>query len=181
MSGPADTPAPLPDCPEPVAEFATQAVEYVRRAVGVGLEYDSDTLPVLDHYLRSTPAARPASRALVVSTCGAYFGEVVRRRLGGVWDLSVGDPSGWRLVLPSGLSFAPAGLVAGAIELGDAADLDDSFDVPPKLRPHLEQILERMGQVTVETYYSLCGRFDTLEHVQAVLLAVAAKLAEERN
>ena len=68
-----------------VREYAEQAVAYVRRAVGVALEYDSDTLPLLDHYLRTVPelsAGQPATLKLVLATSGAYFGEVVRR-LGG--------------------------------------------------------------------------------------------------
>jgi len=47
--------------PARVREYANQAVEYVRRALGIDLEYDSDTLPLLDHYLRDVPRilARP--------------------------------------------------------------------------------------------------------------------------
>ena len=33
-----------------------------------------------------------------------------------------------------------------------------------------------MGEVSVEDYYSLCGRLDTLEHVHEVLVAVAAQM-----
>jgi len=36
--------------------------------------------------------------------------------------------------------------------------------------------LARMGEVSVEDYYSLCGRLDTLEHVHEVLVAVAAQM-----
>ena len=167
--------------PAPVAEFAGQTVTYVQSSLGVELEYDSDTLPVLDHYLRQVPASRPEMRDLVASTAGAYFGEVIRRRLGGRWDLGAGDPAGWRIVLPTGLSFSPAGLVAAAIDQDDPGDLDASFDAPPRLRPHLEEVLARMGEVTEEEFYSLCGRYDTLEHLQESLLAIAAELAKQAN
>ena len=33
-----------------------------------------------------------------------------------------------------------------------------------------------MGEVSIEDYYSLCGRLDTLEHVHEVLVAVAAQM-----
>ena len=33
-----------------------------------------------------------------------------------------------------------------------------------------------MGDVSVDDYYSLCGRLDTLEHVHEVLVAVAAQM-----
>jgi hypothetical protein len=167
--------------PERVREYADQVVAYVRRALGVTLEYDSDTLPLLDHYLRTVPAAdaqQSAAVQLVVVTSGAYFGEVVRRRLGGRWDLGA-EEADWRVVLPTGLNFSPAGFVASAIAQADLADLDSELDAPPRMLPFVQQALQRMGEVSVEEYYSLCGRLDTLEHVHEVLVAVAAKMLGE--
>ncbi len=161
--------------PDRVREYAEQAVAYVRRALGVALEYDSDTLPLLDHYLRTVPEDQRATLELVVATSGAYFGEVVRRRLGGRWE-TVGDDREWRVVLPTGLNFSPAGFVASAIAQADLDDLDTSLDAPPRMRPYVQQTLQRMGEVSIEDYYSLCGRLDTLEHVHEVLVAVAAQM-----
>ncbi len=161
--------------PPRVREYADQAVEYVRRTLGVALEYDSDTLPLLDHYLRSVPSDQVATMKLVTLTAGAYFGEVVRRRLGGRWDLT-GEDADWRMVLPTGLNFSPAGFVATAIAQGDVEDVDSEIDAPARMRPHVQQALARMGEVSVEDYYSLCGRLDTLEHIHEVLVAVAAQL-----
>ncbi|HVK82862.1 MAG TPA: hypothetical protein VM513_02090 [Kofleriaceae bacterium] len=161
-----------------VREYADQVVTYVRNALGVTLEYDSDTLPLLDHYLRSVPstdAGQAELLQLVIVTAGAYFGEVVRRRLGGRWELS-GEDVEWRMVLPTGLNFAPAGFVAAAIAQADLDDLDSEFDAPARMRPFVQRALERMGEVSVEDYYSLCGRLDTLEHVHEVLVAVAAQM-----
>jgi len=166
--------------PARVREYADQAVAYVRTALGVALEYDSDTLPLLDHYLRSVPADQAATLQLVVATSGAYFGEVVRRRLGGRWEVTPAEEGGkgeeWRLVLPTGLNFSPAGFVASAIAQADLDDLDSEIDAPPRMRPYVQQTLARMGEVSVEDYYSLCGRLDTLEHVHEVLVAVAAQM-----
>ncbi len=162
--------------PERVREYADQAVAYVRRALGVTLEYDSDTLPLLDHYLRSVGTEQNATLELVVATSGAYFGEVVRRRLGGRWEVSGEGGEEWRVVLPTGLNFSPAGFVASAIAQADLEDLDTSLDAPPRMRPYVQQTLQRMGEVSVDDYYSLCGRLDTLEHVHEVLVAVAAQM-----
>ncbi|MBA3396413.1 MAG: hypothetical protein H0T89_27530 [Deltaproteobacteria bacterium] len=165
--------------PARVREYADQAVTYVRRALGLTLEYDSNTLPLLDHYLRTIDpglgAGQPATIQLVITTSGAYFGEVVRRRLGGRWEMAAEDKD-WRVVLPTGLNFSPAGFVAAAIAQADLDDLDSEFDAPPRMRPYVQQALERMGEVSVEDYYSLCGRLDTLEHVHEVLVAVAAQM-----
>ena len=243
--------------PEQVLEFASQAVEYVRRSLGVTLEYDSETLPILDHYLRHVTSAavepknnsgsgnesgsgngngsgngrgsgngngsgnghgheRVGTTELVAATAGAYFGEVVRRRLGGSWHLPSEDPGTWRMVLPSGLWFWPAAMAMAAIlgpegdalqpsrgadardpdddddpELREEADIvdedgessadsadseggwDASLQVPPLLRGHVARVLESMADVSEDEYYSLCCRLDTLEHVQAVLAAMA--------
>lgn len=162
--------------PPRVAEYARQAVEYVRRAIGLELAYDSDTLPLLDHYLRNVPDNQPATVELVATSAGAYFGEVVRRRLGGRWDTSSEDVTEWRVVLPTGLNFSPAGFVAAAIVRADLDDLDTTIDAPPRMLPFVEQTLGRMSDVTEDDYYSLCGRLDTLEHVHEVLVAVAARM-----
>ena len=180
--------------PARVSEYADQAVAYVRRALSLPLEYDSDTLPLLDHYLRSVAdSEQPATTALFIATSGAYFGEVVRRRLGGRWEVPTaeerangnGNGNGhvvpfegadWRMVLPTGLSFSPAGIVAAAIAQADLEDFDSEIDAPPRMRPYVQQALARMGEVSIEDYYSLCGRLDTLEHVHEVLVAVAAQM-----
>jgi hypothetical protein len=165
----------MDDAPPRIREYAEQAVAYVRRALGVALEYDSDTLPLLDHYLRTVPTDQAATVALVVTTSGAYFGEVVRRLLGGRWE-AADDDKAWRLVLPTGLHFSPAGFVASAIAQADLEDLDTSLEAPARMRPYVQQALSRMGEVSEDEYYSLCGRLDTLEHVHEVLVAVAAQM-----
>jgi hypothetical protein len=165
----------LDPAPPRIQEYADQAVAYVQRALGIKLEYDSDTLPILDHYLRTVPEDQPAALQLVVATSGAYFGEVVRRRLGGRWELAEKEAE-WRVVLPTGLNFSPVGFVAAAIARADLDDLDSEISAPPRMLPYVQQALARMGEVSIDDYYSLCGRLDTLEHVHEVLVAVAAQM-----
>jgi len=165
----------LDPVPPQVREYADQTVTYVRRALGIQLEYDSDTLPVLDHYLRSVPDDQPAALKLVVATSGAYFGEVVRQRLGGRWELGNQEIE-WRVVLPTGLNFSPLGFVAAAIARADLEDLDSEIAAPARMLPYVQQALARMGEVSLDDYYSLCGRLDTLEHVHEILVAVAARM-----
>jgi hypothetical protein len=170
----------MEDVPARVREYAEQAVEYVRRALGVKMEYDSDTLPVLDHYLREVPQDQAATLKLVILTSGAYFGEVVRRRLGGRWDTSA-EEAQWRVVLPTGLNFSPLGLVAAAITRTETEDIDAVLDAPLRMRPYLQQALQRMGEVSEDDYYSLCGRLDTIEHLHEVLVAVAAQMMGDED
>jgi hypothetical protein len=165
----------LDPVPPRVREYADQAVTYVRRALGIVLEYDSNTLPLLDHYLRNVPEDQPAALQLVVATSAAYFGEVVRQRLGGRWELAEQEAE-WRMVLPTGLNFSPAGFVAAAIARADLEDLDSEIAAPPRMLPYVQRALARMGEVSIDDYYSLCGRLDTLEHVHEILVAVAAQM-----
>ena len=187
------SPNPSADSPAEVVEYADQAVQYVRRALDMTLEYDSETLPLLDHYLRSVPGENAAAAHLVAATAGAYFGEVVKRRVGGEWDLPSRDPGSWRLVLPTGLWFSPAAMalavIVGADEetgsLGDeitdpeadavtGSDWDASLNAPGPLRPLVAQVLDNMAEVSHDDYYSLCGRLDTIEHVESVLAGVTS-------
>lgn len=169
------------ETPPRIAEYAAQAVAYVQRALGLTLEFDSDTLPLLDHYLRTVPADQPEAVELVMLTAGAYFGEVVRKHLGGRWETTEESPRDWRVVLPTGVSFSPAGFAAAAITHAELEDLDTTMDAPPRMRPYLAEALARMGEVTEDEYYSLCGRLDTLEHVHEVLVAVAAKMLGDKD
>ncbi len=182
---------PVPeDVPPRVQEYADQVVEYVRRALGITLEYNSDTLPLLDHYLRTVEGSDPATMKLVIVTAGAYFGEVVRRHVGGRWDLigskidldseapenAIGPEAEWRVVLPTGLNFSPLGFVAAAIAKNDVAELDSEIDVPVRMKEFVQQTLSRMGEVPLDEFYSLCNRLDTLEHLHEVLVAYAAQM-----
>jgi hypothetical protein len=162
--------------PANVLEYAGRTVEYVKNALGVTLEYDSDTLPLLDHYLSDVPTDSAPAVALVVATAAAYFGEVVRRRLGGRWEATGDDVSAWRMILPTGVQFSPAGFVAIAIARSEAVELDSGLEAPDRMRPYLQDALARMSPVTEDDYYSLGGRLDTIEHVHEVLVGVAAKL-----
>ena len=171
----------LEDLPAKVAQYAAQVVEYVRRSLAGILEYESDTLPVLDHYLRTVDegAATTATIELVVATGAAYFGEVVRRQLGGRWEAAEADATRWRFNLSTGISFSPAAFVAAAIHRSNKqslVDVDTDLDAPPRMRTHLQAALLRMGAVTEDEFYSLCGRLDTLEHVHETLVGVAAQM-----
>lgn len=152
------------------------------------LSYDSETLPIVDHYLRSVPREQTETVLLIAVTAGAYFGEVVRRALGGEWLIEDGELADARLVLPWGLSFSPAGMAAAAIletddlspleelEMGfDIEEMDTGLHAPASVAVHVKESLECMSAVSEEDYYSLCGRFDTLEHLHEVVPLRAAR------
>ncbi|HKA90748.1 MAG TPA: hypothetical protein VKE22_23965 [Haliangiales bacterium] len=153
--------------PGAVHELAEQAVDFVRRATGVALDYTAETLPVLDHYLREVPRDRTELVGLVATASGAYFGEVVRRRLGGLWDTEGDEPREWRLTVGHGLTFSPVGVAAEAIVRADSEE--GVFEVPEEDRPAVEAALDE--EVSEDEYYSLAGRLEVFERIAEVLLA----------
>jgi hypothetical protein len=150
-----------------VHELAEQAVEFVRRATGVALDYTAETLPVLDHYLRGVPGDRAEVVRLVATASGVYFGEVARRRLGGLWDADGDDARLWRLTVGPGLSFVPVGVAAEAIVRIDSEE--GAFEVPEDDRPAIEAALDE--DVSEDEYYSLAGRLEVFERIADVLVA----------
>ena len=165
------------ECPDEVRDYAEQTVKYVQNAMEQTLSYDSETLPLLDFYMKSVPTDEMAVVNLTAVTVGAYFGEVVRRTLGGHWQDDIGpDPMEWRLILPGGLTFVPSAMALCCMTKEDG---DLVVDAPPKMMVLIKDALERMTDLSEEAFFSLAGRYDTLEHLQEVLLAIASHLSKD--
>ncbi len=165
----------LPGCPDSVAEFVRRALDAVRTSTGVGLEFDSDTLPLIDHYVREVPSKSMDTALLIAAMVGAYFGETVCQALGGTWKVETSEPDQWRVVLPGGLSFAPVPLALSAIVEDESGPGNPDFQAAPGLMVELERIMSGLGTVTQREYFTLSCRYDTLEHLQETLLALAAE------
>jgi hypothetical protein len=121
-----DSPPPLSPPPAVIAELAEGCVRHVERAVGVKLDYQPETLPILDHYLvqsRQEARARPEVLSLIAQTSGAYLGEVVRRRYASWWSTEGTDPTEWQIELEAVyLAFSPVRIVLEALLRAGAAD-----------------------------------------------------------
>lgn len=155
--------------PGAVHELAERAVDFVRRSVGLVLDYTPETLPLLDHYLTAVPDDKLETVTLVAATAGAYFGEVARRLLGGEWEATEGDPIAWELIVGGGLRLTPGAFAREAILSEDTGDA--IYDVPDADREAVEDALEQRGQVAEDEYYSLCGRLETMQLIADVLVA----------
>ena len=97
MDGEADVDAGIP---EEILQLAEAFRSYALRATGVELDYGSDTLPVVDRYLQvatSDLAERQEAEPIVSRAATAYFGEVVRRLIGGFWRYEGGDMMKWEV------------------------------------------------------------------------------------
>ena len=159
--------------PLSIDELASACVQYVHRALGIELDFTPDTLPILDHYLQGLLTDDPKEEItnLVVTSAGAYFGEVVRRTLGHArWHVAVEDPTDWRLELEHVfLFFNPLGMAREAIVGAEQPGWLAHLEVLPRDRPLLDQSLERMGDVREDDYYRLAIRYEVIEQVLSAL------------
>jgi hypothetical protein len=163
--------------PGAIHELAERTVDFVRHAIqgkrgGIVLDYRPDTLPVLDHYLRGVPRDQPATVALIGAAAGAYFGEVVRRALGGEWEQTSDPPEGWTLVLPGDLRIVPGALADSAIRREED---EACYDVPEEDRAAVEDALDGR-EVPEDEYYSLAGRLEVLQLIIDVVVGRAGAL-----
>lgn len=180
-----------------VEALAAGFTEQVKRALGVELDGSITSLAFVDHYLS---LAREEEREPIVSLlaagAGAYFGELVRREMGGTWVGDGENPRRLRLLIePQFVHFSPIDQAYEAIA-GQALDLDDprvapgpGFDSGFGLEPARadgepreddgEWLVDRLAElppVPEDEFHGLTCRFETL---QLMLELLAAKHADE--
>jgi len=106
--------------PTAIADLAASCVRFVKQSIGFTLDFEPETLPVLDHYVtlaRQATTERKETTPLVAQAIGAYLGEVTRRKYGGFWRIE-DDPRSFRVELePVYLVLRPIELIARALEL----------------------------------------------------------------
>ncbi|MDI3286550.1 hypothetical protein [Polyangium sp. 15x6] len=130
---------PIKPPPRAVQDLAESCVRFVERALGFKLDFQPETLPVLDHYVekaREDTRDRKEARPLLAQAIGAYLGEVARRQFDGFWRLEdEHDPRSWRVELE------PVYLILRPIELATRA-----LDLPPTPPRDTSPIRERKDE-----------------------------------
>lgn len=166
--------------PHHVADLADMALCGVKEATGVEPDFSPETLPLVDQYLRELPDEAPREvRDLVVAGAGCYFGEVVRRRLGGRWAALEADPRHWRVELEACfLHFSPVGMTGEVMAGGDTDRYDGTFSTLDALWDGLSEALAAAAPLPEDEYYSLAGRVDVLELAADWLTGVALAQAD---
>ncbi len=105
--------------PASVADAVSACQEYVKRSIGLDLDFTSDTLPLVDHYCLTASAelvAKPELLPLLGQAVGAYFGAVVARTYPSFWIAPSADAHTWRLCFTRMLlAFNPAGFAWDAL------------------------------------------------------------------
>lgn len=166
----------VPAAPDPVRELADACVRFVERAVGVKLDYEPETLPVLDHYLeqgRQVGADRPEALLVLAHAAGAYLGEVVRRRHPSWWRLEGDDPALWQIELEQVyLSFSPVQVVLDAL-LRSSEEADDThrFELQEEDRQAVADRLAELPEVSDSEFYAPSTRLEVIDIAVDVIRA----------
>jgi hypothetical protein len=164
-------PAPLA-----VAELAASCARYVLAKYGVPLDGTSDTLSILDQYVRDARAeilVQPASLPLLEATIGAYFGEVLRRAFPSSW-FSSGDRDAWRLDFEEVyLTFNPVGMARESLTLSEAIGWHAHLEMDDAEKDDILARLARLPDVSDEEFYAPSTRYDVVEIAVEALLSRA--------
>jgi len=161
--------APDPrDAPAPpaVAELAAACARFVASKYKVPLDFEPETLPLIDQYVRDARTellAKPEAIDLIQASIGAYLGEVMRRAFGATWFCD-GDHDGWRLDFTFVfLTFNPIGMAREALSLEAQDGWHGFLETDPGEREFLETRLKLVGDVDEEEFYAPSTRFDVVE------------------
>jgi len=161
--------APDPrDAPPPpaVAELAAACARFVASKYKVPLDFEPDTLSLVDQYVRDSRAelaVKPEAIDLIQASIGAYLGEVMRRAFGATWFCE-GDHDGWRLDFTYVfLTFNPIGMAREALSLAAQDGWHGFLESDPGEREFLETRLKLIGDVDEEEFYAPSTRFDVVE------------------
>ncbi len=158
--------------PDAITRRLDAARDRVHQALGVEPDLTSDTLPLLDGYLRmSAQDLSLADRNRAIEELGVHFGEVVRRELHGHWVATDDTPPGsWRIELESCfLYFRPIGMTAEVTIGCESEAHDGSFATSDDLQGLLTEMLAHAEPLSDVAYYSLSGRHDVLSLVAEFL------------
>ncbi len=162
--------------PDPVPEYASACLEYVRRALAFELDFTAETLPVLDHYVasvRETLTERPALGPLIARAAGAYFGEVVRTVVPGFWRIPSANVHDWQLCCRLAYLWVnPVGIAYDALYAGTEHDGPRSLlRSTPEDRGYLERRLETLPPVPEDQFFLFTTRLEVLEVANEALHA----------
>ncbi|MCC6749437.1 MAG: hypothetical protein IT371_17365 [Deltaproteobacteria bacterium] len=171
----------LAEVPVAVLERVHSAERRVAEALGVAPDLTTDTLPLVDGYLKSVVVQAPKeSRDGLLDEVGCYFGEVMRHRLDARWWVVGDDPRRWRLELRRCfLHFSPVGMAAEALTACESLSYDGSFSTLDELHEDLDAMLKLAAPISEAEYYSLSGRADILELVADWLVGRRAAAGQE--
>jgi len=159
--------ASFPSAPAPVQELADACVRYVQAVFKIQLDYQADTLSVLDHYIRSRReevSLHPETAGLLARVIGAYFGEVIRRKIPSFWHLPSEEAADWQVRLePVYLALTPYEIAHDALTLGENGDPTARLTLDDEDREVVEARLSELPPARDEEFFSLATRLEVID------------------
>ena len=163
--------------PQHVEDLATACIASVQATVGITLDLTAETLAILDHYAHDVlDVSEDEILRLTAPMCGAYFGEVLRRRFGGLrWFAPKDELDQWRLELePAFLYFNPVGIALEVITESDAPEWHPHLGLRPEDREEVERAVAVLGDARNRDYYSFTLRTEVIEQALEALGRIVA-------
>lgn len=174
-----------PDEPHPpgaVMELAANCVRFVLAKLKIELDFERDTLSLLDHYVaeaRVEVKERKEVLALTAHAVGAYLGEVIRRSHACWWRIDHGDPGAWRLEFRNVyLAVYPVQIAYAALTQEEDEASFSGFELPEDDRAALVTRLADLPDVGEDEYFAPSTRVEIVDIAVDALLAKRAQSPE---
>jgi hypothetical protein len=166
-----------PAPPESIQNLCGRCIIHVKNRTGITLDYQSETLSLLDFFIQELLKEEGGGRILPVGdhrrvdvmhlfapTIGAYFGELVRNLFPCRWRTDKDDPKTWVIEFEHvPLRFNPVGAAAEALAQTDAEDWGCALATTRDLTESLRNRLEAAPPVTEDDFFTLSTRFEVLQ------------------
>ncbi len=167
----------LTTAPDAVRSLADRCVVHVKKRLKFELDYQYETLGVLDHFITAV-ADDEAGEApfspgdprraqlihLMAPTVGAYFGEVLRRRFSCRWRVVSDQARDWMMEFEEVvLRFNPIGAAAEAFALQPIDSWGGSICTAPSDAQALAERLAASPPVLESDFYNLTTRWEVVE------------------
>ena len=164
-----------------IVEYSSVIIDAVYSKVNIDLDFSPDTVSLLDYYVNEIGDVDKSMFSLMSTISCAYFGELVRRNIGGQWYIEDKDnPENWQVRFNScPLAIYPFILSSEVISKGKFSLESSIFSVSPSRHDLLLELLEKSNPMAEDQYYSFAGKLDIIELAVDFLSSVENELHEK--
>ncbi len=166
--------------PQHVCDLNSMCIQAVEQTLGFTLDNSPETLPLLDHYLRSHAETHAFEQhELLAVTAGSYFAQTLSLAFQGVHlDVPQENYEHWRVRLCDNLfCFNPVGLAHEVIRQDSMPGSHAHFEVHESYKELAQACFEQWGMIRHEDFYTLSVRFECAEQLIVTLQKKGSKAA----
>jgi hypothetical protein len=169
------------EIPKVVKDFIANGLDLIKNSLSFDLDFTSETLPFVDHYLKTINSEKDDIQFLVACGTGAYLGETMRQLWGGKWFVeNENEPQTWQIRFVSApLAINPVSIVYNVIKKDESVAIGAYLNVPPNSRELLQDAMDNTAMVSLDVYYSICGQFDGVQFALDFLSEIERIRAEK--